>query len=87
MLPFGPTINMALGADFDRAPEALLASPELILLLLALGDVDDCREHHGAFICLDRIKADFHRKLATVLSEGIKIQPDAHGPGGRIGEE
>ena len=61
-----------VGRRFDDLAEALFQA-------LARGDVDDCREHHGALLGLDRIQADLDRELAAVLLQSIQIAACAHG--------
>jgi len=67
----------------DLANEGILfleISSDLLLLLLAIGDIHDRREHHGAVINLDWVETDLHRKLAPVLSDAIEVAPCAHWP-------
>jgi hypothetical protein len=54
---------------------------------LALGDIDDRRQHYHTFLSLDRIQPDLYRELAAILSETVKLTPRAHRAGSRSGEK
>ena len=54
---------------------------------LALGDIDNGREHHQSFFGLDGVQADLHWKLTAVLAPRIEISPDTHGPGAGLAEK
>src|SRR5215471_15741683 len=58
-----------------------LAGEEILAFLgaLALGHVDDRREHATPALTLDRIERDLDRKLAAVLAAAAEILARAHG--------
>src|SRR5260221_8675827 len=56
-------------------PYATLFRSQLEALLqpLAMGDVDDRRQHHRALVGFDRVQADLDRELAAVLPQSSEV--------------
>jgi len=56
-----------------------LCLPHLLLLLFAIGDIADRGRDQPVCARLDGGQADFHGKLAPILSQAVKFEAGAHG--------
>ncbi len=65
--------------DDDRVGCRLEEPAELLLGLLALGDVADRAHHERAFLGFEGAQADLDRKLGGVGTPPIELQSHAHG--------
>jgi hypothetical protein len=60
---------------------------DAVLPLLALGNVEDGRQHHRPLVGLDRIEADLDREFAAVLAQTEEVAAGVHRSRARIAEK
>src|SRR6516225_5618864 len=74
--------------QFSRASgQFLIESADMLVSVLALGDIADRAGNQRALLGLQWTEADLHRKLGSVFPPAVQLQARTHRPHPRLSKE